>query len=164
MSDGASLSSTDGIDTSGHYLAASFLSGLTMSGTTATFNIAPADQKNVVYAIGQTVPLPPGNYANLYFLATTAWNSYPNQPFTLNYSTGAPVTVQQSFSIWTQPQSYPGEQTVKAMPYRYNANGAQASTPVYLYGYTLPVDSTRQLTSIGLPNQGKINILAITLM
>jgi subtilisin family serine protease len=160
--DGSTFLSYGGIDTSGHALSANLLgSVLTWNGI--PFSFGSGNTLNAVAAAGQTVSLPTGSWSSLSFLATSAWNNYTNQTFRVNYTDGTSQTFTQSFSVWTAPQHYPGESLVVTMPYRDNANGSQTSTPVYVYAYQFALNSSKQVRSITLPNQAKINILAVTL-
>jgi subtilisin family serine protease len=161
--DGQTFSGTAGIDTIGHALSATLL-GSSVSWNGLDFTLGAANRNDVVAAFGQSISLPAGNYASLSLVATAAWNGYTNQAFTVTYTDGTRQTFHQSFSCWTAPQHFSGESIVSAMPYRDKANGTKDTVnPVWVYGYSFALDSTRTVKSITLPPQAKINVLAMTL-
>ena len=49
------------------------------------------------------------------------------------------------------------------MPYRNTSTGGKDyNSPFDVYGYSIPVDPTRTISSITLPNDTNVKILAIT--
>jgi hypothetical protein len=128
-----------------------------------SFALGQPNVNNSVQAYGQTLSLPAGNYASLSFVATSAWDRYANVPFTVNYADGSTQTFVQSFSEWVFPRNFPGESVAATLPYRDNPDGSSPAQPVYLYGYTFALNPAKPLRSLSLPNQAKINILAMNL-
>jgi hypothetical protein len=66
-------------------------------------------------------------------------------------------------SDWNSPQGYPGE-SILTMPYRVRPTGATLNGPVHLYGYSLPINSTKIVKSLALPKNRDIVLLSIILV
>jgi hypothetical protein len=159
--DGVSFSG--GLDGHGNALSA------TEVGTGATWNginfaIASSAAKNVIQATGQSVTLPAGSYSTVDLLATAVNGNQANQTFTVKYTDGTSTTIVQSLSDWASPQSYAGESVVVSSAYRNTANGGRANGTFDVYGYSLPVSSTKTVASITLPNDTNIDVLAISVV
>lgn len=92
------------------------------------------------------------NYSQLYLLGTGYNGSQPNQPLVLSYGDGTTVTVNQGFSDWRTPQHYPGEAVAATTAYRYALDGTKQNGPWNLYAYAIPLDKSKQLVSVQLPN------------
>ncbi len=151
-----------GLDGVGNALAGPLLgTSQTIGGT--TFAIAPVGANNVIEATGQTIALPADSFSQLQFLATSTNGNQIAQQFTVNYTTGPSQTFYQSLSDWASPQRFTGE-TVQAvsMGYRSTAKGGQDNRPIYAYEYSLPIDSSRTVASITLPNDVHVDLLAIS--
>jgi hypothetical protein len=156
-----SIASVPGLDGSQYAYSANLLgSSLTWSG--ATFNFAAAGTLNALHS--KTVTLPAGHYGALAMLATAAGGgNEPGQTFTVTYSDGSTTSFVQGLSDWLSPQGYAGETIASTMAYRVGPNGATSAGPVYLYGYTFALNSTKTLASITLPGSRFVNVLAIDL-
>jgi len=115
-----------------------------------------------VQATGQTISLPAGQYSKLEVLAIGVDGNQPNQTFTVNYTTGSATTASQSISDWYTPQFYSGESEAISMSYRDTAGGGIDNRNFSVYSYTITLDNTRTLSSITLPNNGHVVILAMT--
>ncbi len=129
------------------------------------FTIGPANTKDVVQATGQTITVPEGEYTSVKLLALGVNGNQPNQTFTIHYADGSSTTVTQSISDWHMPQHYAGESIALSSSYRNNSWGAKDyQGPFDVYGYTLPVNSSKLVTSITLPNNKNVVVLAITVV
>jgi hypothetical protein len=139
------------------------LIGSTVNWNGAVFSLGTPGTLNAVTSA--TIPLPAGNYSNISLLGTgVLGNQVAQGPnFVVTYTDQSTASFTQSFSDWFTPQSYTGETTVLTMPYRLSYNGAQDPGPVYLYGYTFPLDSTKIPQSITLPNNSDVAFLAVDL-
>ena len=104
----------------------------------------------------------PGNYSTVYLIGAAITTGQINQPFTLNYadSNGA-ATDLLSMSSWAAPAGYTGESVVAATTYENTQGGGQNSGTFDLYGYQIPVDPTRTLVSVTLPNTRNVVIMAL---
>jgi hypothetical protein len=151
-----------GLDGGGTAYSANLLgSSVAWNGT--TFNLGAANTNNVISAVGQTINLPAGNFSTLNFLATGVNGNQANQTFTVKYTDGTTQTFTQSFSDWFFPQGYSGESKAVTMAYRDGSGGGNGGGPLYLYGYSFALNSGKTVQSITLPNNGNVEILAITL-
>ena len=161
--DGSTFSSTGGLDGGGAALSANLL-GTSQSWMGTTFAIGPAGSSDVVSATGQTIALPAGQDVSLDLLATGVDGNQPNLTFTVNYSDGTTAKFTQSISDWFTPQNYSGESEAVTMAYRDLSNGTQDNRTFYLYGYTFALNSAKTVSSLTLPNQANVKVLAIDLL
>ena len=151
-----------GIDSDGNAYSSTLLGASQgLNGVALTFGAA--NSKNVVSATGQTVALPSGEYGSLLLLATAVNGNQANQNFTVTYSNGTTSTFTQNLSDWYTPQSYPGETLVKSSAYRNTGTGGENSGTYNLYGYSFPLTSGQTVSSITLPNNANVEILAMGL-
>jgi hypothetical protein len=135
-------------------------------GTTRTFggvqfNLGPARALDAVD--NKVVPLPGGQFSSLKLLATGVNGRQQSQTLTVTYTDGTRSTFTQSFSDWGRPQSFSGESKAVTMSYRDRSSGGRDSHTFQLYGYSLAIDKTRTVSSITLPNNRNVVVLAITL-
>jgi hypothetical protein len=159
--DGAIFSG--GIDGSGYAYSAESL-GSTVTSGGATFNLGTPGGLSAVSAVGQTITLPPGNFRTLAFLAAGTHGNQVNQTFVVTYTDGTTATFTQSLSDWLHPQSYSGESIAASMTYRDRGNGTQNTVGTYLYRYSFQLDSSKIVSSITLPNNANVEILAMDLL
>ena len=127
----------------------------------ATVPLGTVNALDVVSAQGQTITLPAGQYSDLTLFAT-AVNSgnQTNQQFTVNYSSGPSQTFTRSFTNWlTAPGGYSDEVKVRETN-AFNPDGSVKGNG-YWSAYALPLDPSRTVTSITLPNDSNIVILAV---
>lgn len=127
----------------------------------------------VVYGLGpmgvsdavssQTISLPAGKFATFKLLAAGVNGNQTNQTFTVTYTDGTTSVFAENMSDWCTPQNYPGE--TKAVPgsYRDNSVGTIDVRPLYLYGYSFSLNSTKTVKSIALPQNRNVVLLAATL-
>jgi hypothetical protein len=158
--DGVPFPSAGGLDSGGRSYSGTLLgASQTISGV--TFAIAPMNTPDVVSSA--TVPLPGGQFGSLKLLATGVNGSQVSQTFTVNYSDGTKSTFAQSLSDWFSPQNYAGETTAVSFPLRDNSSGTQDGRPFELYEYTFALNSGKTVSSIVLPNNRNVVVLAISL-
>ncbi len=141
----------------------------TLMGSAVTWNgipfaIGAANTYNVVQANGQKITLPTGVFSSLGMLACATGGSQAAQNFRLNYTDGTSTVVTQSLSDWYGSQGYAGESIAISLAYRAFKDGTSQYFQGFLYGYTLPIDHTRTVSSIVLPNNNNVKILAFTLV
>ncbi len=154
---------TGGLDGGGAAYSASLLgSAQTWSG--AQFNFGPANATNVISGTGQTLPLPAGRYSTLRMLATGLQGNQAAQAFTVTYGDGTIGIYSQSLSDWFTPQNYPGESKAVIMGHRNNSTGSADNRTFYLYGYSFPLNSSKVLQSLRLPNNRNVVVLAVSLI
>ncbi len=157
--DGTTFSS--GLDGDGYALSEALIgSSVTWSGI--AFALGAPNVNDVVQGAGQTIALPAGNYSSVSFLATATNGNQTTQQFTIHYSDGTSTTVSQNISDWTSPQGYAGESLAATTAYRNSSSGGHQTGTYDVYGYTIPVDPTKTVESITLPNDGNVKVLSIT--
>jgi hypothetical protein len=162
VSDGSTFSGSSGLDGIGNAYSANLL-GPSLAAGGHTYNFGTPGANNTVKATGQTITLPAGSFTTLAFLGAAVNGNQANQTFVVNYSDGTSDTFTQSFSDWHTPQGYAGESIASQMAYRDVTNGTSHNGPYYLYLYSFSLDPTKTVSSITLPNDGNVEILAMDL-
>lgn len=157
--DGSSF--TTGLDGYGFAYSANLL-GTTLSLNGTPFNIGPSGTPNVVS--NATVALPSGKFGALKMLATGINGLQASQAFTVKYTDGTSTTFTQSLSDWFVSNSSAGEMVARAMPYRDLYNGTKDNRVFNLYGYSFLLNQAKTVSSITLPANSNVNVLAITLV
>ncbi|MFZ0304526.1 MAG: S53 family peptidase [Terracidiphilus sp.] len=127
------------------------------------FNFGPANKLDAVSSAGQTVALRPGRYATLELLGTGYNGDQSAQSVTVTYTDGTTSTFMQSFSDWFVPEHNNNESFAVVMPYRNLADGTKDNRPFSLYAYIIPLDSHKVVSSLTLPNDPNVVVLAATL-
>ena len=129
------------------------------AGTTFTLgqpNVPDAISNGAIYTLAT-----PANFSAVYLIGAANITGEINQPFTLSYADGGTVNASVSMSSWNAPAGYGGETVVASTPYKNTQAGGETSGTYDLYGYQIPADPTRTLTSITLPNTPNVVILAL---
>jgi autotransporter-associated beta strand protein len=159
---GQTFSSTGGLDGAGNaYSATALGSSVTNQGT--SFALGTANSNNVVNATGQTITLTSGKYSALTFLGAATGGSQSGT-FTVNYSDGTHQTFTQGMSNWLSGSSAAGEIVADTMTYYNLYNGTSPTQTTYLYQYTFALNAAKTVSSITLPNNSNIHLLAIDLL
>jgi FG-GAP-like repeat/Bacterial Ig-like domain (group 3) len=154
--------SLKGFDNAGHSYSYNQLGNgqVTFAGTTFTLG-SPTVPNSITNGAVYTLPTP-GNYATVYVLGAAIKTGQINEPFTLTYADGnGAVTQTVSMSSWHQPAGYAGESVVASTTYANTQAGGQLAGTYDLYGYQIPVDPTRSLVSVTLPNTRNVVVLAL---
>jgi hypothetical protein len=159
VADGATFSG--GMDTWGYAYSGKLL-GSTVTVNSVVFSIGASNTLNVV-AGGNTVQLPTGQYASLNVLASAVNGNQGSQKFKVTYTDGTSATLTQSLSDWATPQSFSGETKAVTMAYRDTASGGKDNRTFYLYGYTFSLDRTRAVSTVTLPSNSNVVVVAMTL-
>jgi len=178
-SDGVTFTNpaTGGLDGGGAAYSGSLLSG-SQIWTNTLFSFGPANafnttvggqvisptNLNVIVASGQTVTLPAGYYSQLRMLATGIQGSQASQLFTVHYADGTSAAFIQGLSDWFSPQNYSGESKAIIMGHRNSKDGTKDNRTFYLYGYTFPLNNSKVIQSITLPNNANDIVAAISLV
>jgi hypothetical protein len=124
-----------------------------------TFTLGAVSKPNAIS--GQTITLTPAQLANLTILATAVNGSQLNQEFVVTYSDGTTGTYTQSLSDWATDGPLPGETEVISVNHRLTATGAQQGGTFWLHAYQITLDSTKVATSLRLPRNRDVIVLAI---
>ncbi|WP_229741004.1 S53 family peptidase [Silvibacterium dinghuense] len=172
--DGSTFSASGGIDGGGAAYSANLLGDQTGSrsfiANGIAYTIAAANQPNVVYGAGSAIALPSGKYDQIRILGTGVQGDQTAQTVTITYTDGTQSkktlsrTLTQSFSDWYTPAHYQNESEVYAMAYRDYNDGSQDDDTFNLYQYILPLDGSKTVQSIELPNNRDVIALAMTLV
>ncbi|MHB9037544.1 MAG: sugar-binding protein [Armatimonadota bacterium] len=109
---------------------------------------------------GQRVSLEQRAYSSLHILAAST-NGDAACNLSLDYSKG-PEAVSVQMSDWSKGPAH-GEKIGYAVRHRHTHGGDEVGAPCYLFDYTIPLDSSRTLSSITLPTNPDIKVVAITL-
>jgi hypothetical protein len=149
-----------GLDTEGYSYASNYLGSSAVWNST-NFSFGAAGTLNGVSSA--TIPLPTGNYNALDLLATAVNGVQTNQVFTVTYSDGTTTSVSQNISDWGGPQGYVNESVGVSTASRVNPSGALASGPWDLYGYIIPLNPAKQVSSVTTPNNRNVVVLAASL-
>ena len=149
VTDGSTFSA--GLDGFGNACRANLL-GSTVSIQGLTFTPGPANGEDVVSSV------------TIAMLAAGVDGNQPAQTSVVNYSDRTSSNFAQSVSDWYTPQSYPGESLAVTMAYRETASGTQDNRTFYLYGYSFNLNSAKTASSVTLPNNGDVVVVAITLV
>ncbi len=160
VADGTKFSG-GGLDGGGYALSSSQV-GTTLTAGGATFDLGPVGANDVVSTAGQTIALPAGRDVSLDLLATGVNGNQTNQTFTVKYSDGTTATFTQSLSDWFSPQNYSGESKAVTMAYRDLSNGTKDNQTFFVYGYTFALNSAKTVSSLTLPNDANVEVLAAT--
>jgi hypothetical protein len=131
----------------------------TISGT--KFNFGPAGALDAVNS--KTVSLPAGHFSALKMLAAGVNGNQASQAFVVTFTDGTSTTFTQSVSDWFTPQNFSGESKAFTMSYRDRSNGTKDSRTFLLYGYSFALNSGKTVSSITLPGNRNVVVLAITL-
>ncbi|MCW3062677.1 MAG: putative cellulase [Capsulimonas sp.] len=117
----------------------------------------PTGKNNVVVCKGQQITLPGGNYKAIHILAAATGGA----PVTATFSPG-PSAKSASLTIedWLTPPT--DGQTGWWSPYHI-VQGVPTPTPCYLGDYAIAVDPSVKISSLILPNDPSIKIVAISL-
>lgn len=160
--DGATFAENDGVDGGGAAYSADLL-GPARTWKQVPFRLGPAGAADIVTSHGQVIPLTGGSYTSLWLLGTAVDGSQHHQTFIVTYADGTTQTLAQNLSDWFEPQGFPGESRAVPMAYRTQANGEKDPRTFYAYSYGFPLDSTKPVKSITLPDNENVKLLAITL-
>lgn len=151
---------TGGFDNDGYSYSTTTL-GSTVVWNGMTFNIGPASAPDAV--ANETIPLPQGNYTNLFMLGAMVNNINANQTFIVTYTDGSTTTFNQNMSDWFNAAGWPGESVVSCEEDRNYYNGTTQADSVCVYGYQIPLNVNKTVKSVQLPGTRNIVMLAFDL-
>ncbi len=162
--DGVVFSQDGGLPSSGYAYSANLLApARLLSGVQFVFG--PPDQLDAVSCAAQSVPLPPAAFTTLWLFAAGIYGAQPAQEFSVGYADGTSDTFIQDLSDWDFPQDYRGEVEAVAMPYRNVGDGTRDSHLIQnLYAYSFPLDPSKVVKNLTLPQNSNVIVHAVTLM
>jgi Phosphoesterase family len=160
--DGAAFPSNGGIDGVGSAYSSTRLgASLTWSGT--PFQFGQANQPNGVR--NAMVTLPAGRFTTLRLLGTGVNGDQASQTVKVTYTDGTSSTFTQTFSNWRNAsQNVAGQQIAVTMAYRNKWTGVADNRAFNLYGYSFGLTGTKTISSLMLPSNQNVTILAATLV
>jgi len=112
------------------------------------------------------IPLPAGNFTNLYMLGAMVNNTNASQTFIVTYTDSTTFSFTQNMSDWFNAKGWSGEAVVNCSEDRNYSDGTTHSIQpdsACLYGYQIPLDPTKTVASVQLPDTRDIVILAMDL-
>lgn len=154
---------TGGLDGVGYSYSANLL-GTSRVLNGILFDVGPANSLDAISAAGQVINLPAGKYSTLVLVGTGIEGNQSSQTLAVTYSDASSSQVAQSFSDWYTPQKYPREYEAVAMQYRDYQDGTKDKRTFNLYAYRLPLNGTKTVHSLTLPNNANVKVLAVTLL
>ena len=154
--------SAGGLDGGGYAYSARQL-GSSQIWDSAPFEFGPANANNVVKCAAQTIALPANHYTTLLLLAAGVEGAQTSQSFTVTYADGTTTPLVQSLSDWVDVTAYSNQFTAVTMPYRLASSGSADSSGTQLFGYLFPINNTKTVQSLTLPNNANVEVLAVTL-
>jgi len=175
-----SVYSTGGFDNDGYSYSTATL-GTTVAWNGMTFIMGPANAPDAVAtpttdptcrgggcAVGpaKVVPLPQGNYTNLYMLGAMVNNIGAGQTFIVTYTDNSTTTFNQNMSDWFNAAGWPGESVLNCSEQRNYSDGTSHSVQpdsVCVYGYQIPLNANKTVKSVQLPDTRNIVILSMNL-
>jgi hypothetical protein len=133
--------------------AASLTPGGTVSADGLTFtwpNVASCAPDNIL-AAGQTLLVNGTAGATKLGLLESSTDGGTSGIITINYTDGTSTTATVSSSDWAGGPG-PGETAVATMPYRNMVSGGPQAITMYVYDFIVPVDSSKTVASVTLPD------------
>jgi hypothetical protein len=159
-SPGSHYTPATSFDNDGYSYQTTSLSG-TVVWNGLTFAIGPNNAPDAVSNI--TIPLPAGNFTNLYMLGSMVNNIAASQTFIVTYTDNSTLTFTQNMSDWFNAKGWAGESVVNCSEDRNFDNGTTQADTACLYGYQIPLDSTKTVASVQLPGTRNIVMIAMDL-
>ncbi len=150
-----------GIDGSSGYVYASNLLGSSLIWNSTNFSFGTPGTLNGVS--NATIPLPAGNDTMLALLATGVNGVQQYQTFTVTYTDGTTTSLRQNLSDWSAFQGFNSESQAASTAYRVGPTGATQAGTWSLYGYLIPLNSAKQVSSLALPDDRNVVVLAASL-
>jgi len=159
--DGSKFAPSAGLDHDGSAFSEQQL-GVEQVGGGVKFRLGPANAPDAV--TGNTVTLPAGKFAGIKILAVAVDGNQTLQTFTVNYADSTSSSFTQSLSDWAVPGNLSGESVASEMPYRLTADGSKDANGFYTHAYSFALDSNKVASSVNLPANANVLVLAVTLV
>ncbi|MCC6538515.1 MAG: hypothetical protein IT162_13245 [Bryobacterales bacterium] len=163
-----------GLDGKGYAFSANLL-GNSMNWGGLNFIFGAANTQNGVTS--KTIQVPAGLYTRLKMLGASGGGTQSNQAIVVNYADGTTSRHAQTFSDWSSANplrlmssSATNQGHAKSMAYRVTPTGGKDTNANLLinynwllFGYDIVLDSTKAVTSITLPANRNVVIVAVNL-
>ena len=159
---GSTFSGGLGFDSGGNAYSENLL-GTSVTWNNITYQLGPTNLPDAVR--NTTIALAPGYYASLNMLGAMVNNTTASNTFVVTYTDGTTTSFTQSLSDWVYPLNWPGETEVTCVPYRITSGGGQDGHLTCVYGYQIPLNSSKIVQSVTLPSgPGDVVMLAMALV
>ena len=162
---GSTYPQANSFDNDGYSYSTTTL-GSTVVWNGMTFNIGPPNAPDAVATTGTTaltIPLPAGNFTDLYMLGAMVNNINAGQTFIVTYTDNTTTVFNQNMSDWFNAAGWPGESVVNCSEKRNFDDGSTQADSVCVYGYDIPLDVNKTVASVTLPNTRNIVMLSMDL-
>ncbi|HEU0242146.1 MAG TPA: GH92 family glycosyl hydrolase [Micromonosporaceae bacterium] len=126
---------------------------VTSGGVTFTWPDVAACQPDNVLAAGQEILLSGHAGASQVGFLVTSTNGDSSGPVTITYTDGTTTTGTLDVSDWASGASG-DENTAATMPYRNSTGGGSQQLTVSVFEISVPVDASKTIASVTLPNVG----------
>ncbi|MEV6488991.1 GH92 family glycosyl hydrolase [Actinoplanes sp. NPDC051633] len=134
---------------------------VTWNGTTYLAPDPTGTAKNFRPAAGQSLLLPEGSYSSASFVVTS-YNGPVSGAVTIGYTDGTSEERSITVGDWCNAAA-PGTSVLLSMPHRIKAGQGTDGPATNLFGLNLRLAEGKQLRSLTLPNDERINFYALTL-
>lgn len=153
---------TDGsFDASGHtYPSEEIVSTIRHDGVVYKYGPMTNASLNIVSCAGQTVNVSPRSYSSINMLVASSTGADLADSYVINYSDGTSTNVSKTAPDWMKVISS-SEVVAQLFLHRHTTTADELVQPT-IFEISIPVDSSKQVASIGLPNNSGINVFAIT--
>jgi alpha-mannosidase len=164
-----SARSNGNLDGSGNTYSADLMPAtITSEDVSFSIGLRTDGSNNLVQASGQTITLPSGNNKFLYLLGAKAGTGTASGVFKVNYSDGYTTTKNLAFTDWTAVIGGWNLARVTdtigyVLTHNHSSSGDNYTKDNYLFIYRIPLDPSRVVSSVALPNATGIKIAAISL-
>jgi len=147
---------------SGTYPALSFAESTT---ATVNFQFGPANAPDAVTGVGLgPITLPSGAFTELQLLGAGVQGAQVGT-VVVNYTDGSNLTLTQSFGDWFSSACVgTGEQAALVPAYRLMPSGASDNRSFYVCLYNIALDPTKVVSTLVLPNNRNIIIMAASVV
>lgn len=134
--------------------------------TVVNFQFGPANQADAVTGHGLgPINLPQGAFTELQMLGAGVNGTQSGQSIVINYSDGSSVSASQSFGDWYGGHcTNTGESPALIPAYRLNTDGSKDARAFYICLYNIALDPTKTVSTLVLPSNRNVVILAATLV
>jgi predicted alpha-1,2-mannosidase len=132
-----------------------------IGGVTYTVPSADGTARNFLSARGRRLHLTPGRHQALEVLVT-AVNGDQHTDLTTTYADGSTSTARLSVTDWAAPGPRFGERTAVTATTRYRTDGTADGRTVRIWHLTVPLDPTREATSVVLSANANVKLFALT--
>ncbi|GAA1965918.1 GH92 family glycosyl hydrolase [Catenulispora subtropica] len=124
---------------------------VTGAGVTFTWPTAQPCSNDNILAAGQTMLVAGKAGATKLGLLGSSTNGGSVAPITITYTDGTSTTQPVTFNDWAGGPGG-GDEAVATMPYRNSTSGNSQAITMYVFATTVPLDASKTVASITLPN------------